>query len=118
MKNIIFTFAILFSVALMGQTNKPLMEKEGDLVKATYFHDNGEIAQIGFYKDSKVHGEWKAFDTTGKKIAVAHYNDGKKTGKWFFWNGEQLTEVDYSDNRIASVTKWNSSDRVVINEEE
>ncbi|NAS31810.1 nicotinic acid mononucleotide adenyltransferase [Flavobacteriaceae bacterium R38] len=116
MKNLIMTFAMLFSVVLMAQTDKPLMEKEGDLTKVTYFHENGKVAQIGFYKNKKIHGQWKAYDVKGKKIAVANYDEGKKVGKWLFWNENGLKEVDYSDNRIVSVTNWNNSNRVVINE--
>ena len=118
MKSLILTFALLFSIAITAQDHKPVFEKQGDMIKATYFHNNGKIAQIGFYKEGKVHGEWKAFDENGKKIAVAQYDLGKRTGKWFFWNGSELSEVDYSNNRIAGITKWNNADRVVVNEKE
>ncbi len=116
-KNLLLTFAMLFSFALMAQTNKPVYEKEGDLTKVTHFHENGEVSQTGFYKDKKIHGQWKAYDTTGKKIAVANYDQGMKVGKWLFWNENGLREVDYSNNKIVGVTKWNNADRVVINEE-
>jgi hypothetical protein len=29
-------------------------------------------------------------------------HDGQKSGKWFFWNDTVLSEVDYSNNQIAS----------------
>ena len=44
---------------------------------------------------------------------MAEYNNGKKTGKWFFWNEDSLKEVNYEDNRIAKVTTWNNSNSVV-----
>ncbi|NER13076.1 nicotinic acid mononucleotide adenyltransferase [Leptobacterium flavescens] len=116
MKNLILIFAMLFTATLMAQNDKPLLEKEGDMVKATYYHDNGEIAQIGFYKDGKVHGKWKAYNLSGKKIAMGQYENGKKIGKWFFWTEDgTLNEVDYNDSRIVNVTKWKNSNPVVIN---
>lgn len=115
MKKIALIFALVFSATLFAQENKPLMEKKGDLVKATYYHDNGEIAQIGFYKDSKPHGEWIAYNDEGDKIAIGEYNVGKKVGKWFFWNDTQLNEVDYTEGRIVNVTKWDNAKSIVIN---
>jgi hypothetical protein len=34
---------------------------------------------------------------------MATYDNGQKSGKWFFWNDTVLSEVDYSNNQIASV---------------
>ncbi|MGS2764068.1 toxin-antitoxin system YwqK family antitoxin [Sinomicrobium sp. M5D2P9] len=117
MKNITLIAALLLSGFLFAQepTVKPVLEKEGDLVKATFFHDNGEIAQAGFYKDGKPHGDWKAYNTEGKKIASGTYENGKKVGKWFFWTPDDLNEVNFEDSRIVSVTKWSDARPVVLN---
>ena len=115
MKKILVAIAVVFSATMMAQDVKPTFEKQGDLVKGIFFHDNGEIRQQGFYKDGKLHGEWKSYDTDGKKIAMGQYNKGVKTGKWFFWNNEKLSEVNYTDNTIASVTTWSNKDNVVVN---
>lgn len=117
MKNLIVTVVLLFSVAVTAQDKNvtPLYEKDGDVVKATYYHDNGAIAQTGFYKNNKLHGEWKSYDPAGKRIAIAEYNKGEKTGKWFFWNGEKLSEVDYINNKIIKVTRWNNANSIVVN---
>ncbi|QLE01295.1 nicotinic acid mononucleotide adenyltransferase [Galbibacter sp. BG1] len=115
MKNTILIFAMLFSFVMVAQNGeqKPKLEKEGDMVKATYFHENGEIAQTGYYLDGKLHGEWKAYDETGKKIALAEYKNGEKTGKWFFWDNKSLNEVNYEDSRITGVTTWTNANPVV-----
>lgn len=117
MKNITLIAALLFSGFLFAQEPnvKPILEKDGDLVKATYFHDNGEIAQTGSYKDGKLHGEWKAYDVEGKKVASGKYEEGKKVGKWFFWNQEGLSEVNFENSKIASVTKWSNAGSIVVN---
>ncbi|MEL4307203.1 toxin-antitoxin system YwqK family antitoxin [Joostella sp. CR20] len=115
MKKTVLIFAMLFSLVMVAQNveNKPKLEKEGYLVKATYFHENGQIAQTGYYLEGKLHGEWKAYNEAGKKIAMAEYDKGEKTGKWFFWNNDTLKEVNYEDNSIAKVTTWNNANPVV-----
>jgi hypothetical protein len=39
----------------------------------------------------------------------------RKAGKWFFWNNDQLTEVDYSENAIVAVNTWVNKDPVATN---
>jgi len=116
MKKIIMAAAILFSGIMMAQEVKPTFEKQGDIIKGTFFHENGEVRQQGFYnKEGKLDGEWKSYDVTGKKIAMGQYENGVKTGKWFFWEGKKLSEVNYSQNTIASVTTWSNKSDVVVN---
>ena len=118
MRYLVLTFAMLFSVVVLAQQEtKPKYEVVGDLIKATYYHDNGQVAQTGYYLNGKLQGEWKAFDKQGEKIAMGTYDQGRKVGKWFFWNAQELNEVNYADSRIASVTTWNNSNSIVINQE-
>ncbi|WP_281989824.1 toxin-antitoxin system YwqK family antitoxin [Aquimarina aggregata] len=118
MKKILVAIAILFSATVMAQDVKPTFEKQGTQIKGTFFHENGEVRQQGFYnKEGKLHGEWKSYDTTGKKIAMGQYANGIKTGKWFFWSADKLSEVNYNDNQIADVTTWSNKDNVVVNYE-
>lgn len=113
MKKVILVLAVIFSVSMFAQEVKPKFEKvEGDLVKATYFHDNGEIAQTGFLFKGKLHGDWFMYDLEGKKIASGSYENGERAGKWFFWNEAILKEVDFVDNRIKYVKNWNQSEVV------
>ncbi|SFW39189.1 hypothetical protein SAMN02927921_01472 [Sinomicrobium oceani] len=117
MKNIALIAALLVSGFMFAQQTevKPVLEKEGNLVKATYFHDNGKIAQTGYYKDGKPHGNWKAFNEEGEKIAAGTYDQGKKVGKWFFWTPDNLNEVNFENSEIVSVTKWSDARPVVLN---
>ncbi|RYC50744.1 toxin-antitoxin system YwqK family antitoxin [Flagellimonas olearia] len=114
MKKAIFFMALMFSVYMYPQDTQPTFEKVGKMVKATYFHENGEMAQTGYYLNGKLHGQWLMYNAEGKKIASGAYMDGQRTGKWFFWEGDLLREVDFSDNRIASVKNWNQSEIVSI----
>ena len=115
MKKAILILVVLFSVGIYAQDTEPTFEKVGKMVKATYFHENGEIAQTGYLMKGKLHGQWLMYDAKGKKIASGKYVYGKKEGKWFFWEGDLLREVDFEDNKIASVKNWNESQVVSVN---
>lgn len=114
MKKAVFFLAVMFSIGMYSQDIEPTMEKVGDMVKATYFHENGEIAQTGYFLNDKLHGQWLMYDTNGKKVAAGKYVEGKKSGKWFFWEGQILKEVDFMDSRIVNVKKWNQSEIVSV----
>ncbi len=107
MKKIIIAGLLLSAGVLSAQTTKDHdYSIENNIVKATYYYENGNIKQEGFYKDGKLHGSWTSYNENGTKQSMAEYNNGKKTGKWFFWTGDVLNEVDYTDSRIAEVKKW------------
>ena len=106
MKKYIMITLLLVSGMLFSQNLKPKLEAVNNMVKATYFHDNGQIMQEGFYKNGKLQGEWTSYDTDGNKIAIATYEKGEKVGKWFLWNKSSLNEVDFTNNKVAAVKNW------------
>ena len=114
MRKVVMLIAVLFSVYMYSQDTEPTLEKVGKLVKATYFHDNGEVAQTGYLLKGKLHGQWFMYDVEGKKIASGKYDRGQKQGKWLFWKGEILKEVDFVDNKITYVKNWDRSEVVSI----
>lgn len=108
MKKLILLVTILLSCVAYSQTNKPLLESEGNLVKATYSHENGTVQQVGFFKDGKLDGTWTSYDENGNVSVVAQYLNGVKIGTWkYFDKNVCLNEVRYSDNRIVDVKKLN-----------
>ena len=106
MKKFMIIGALLFSAVIFAQNVAPKHEIVEGLVKSTYFHENGQVSQTGFYKDGKVHGQWTSYDSNGNKTSIGNFVNGSKTGKWFFWSDKNLSEVDYSNSRIASVKSW------------
>ncbi|ALM20904.1 nicotinic acid mononucleotide adenyltransferase [Nonlabens sp. MIC269] len=117
MKNVLMVAALLVGFIVSAQEeNKPQFEQlENGMVKATYFHDNGSIAEEGTFLNKKRHGEWISYDQNGNKIAQAEYSQNERSGKWFFWKGEILVEVDYSNNAIVAVNNWTNKEAVAIN---
>ena len=111
----ILIFFVLLTFTLNAQDNiKPKFEKEGELTKAIFYHDNAEIAQTGYFKNEKRHGNWISYHPSGKKSAMGTYKSGLKTGQWFFWSENDLIEVIYKENKIINVLRWNNSEKKLI----
>lgn len=119
MKKIIIIALLLCVGVTYAQKERTLkFNEETDLIEVTYYHDNGKVSQTGFYtKAGKLHGEWFKYCNEGNKIVAAKYDNGKKTGKWFYWSDDKLREVDYTNNKIANVSEWISSSAIAANNE-
>jgi len=106
MKKFMTICAVLISRMIFSQDIKPKLEAVGDMVKATYYYENGQVQQEGYFQDGKLQGKWIAYDINGNKKSIGEYSNGLKTGKWFFWNDSVLSEVDYENSQIALVKNW------------
>ncbi|MEO1012444.1 MAG: nicotinic acid mononucleotide adenyltransferase [Bacteroidota bacterium] len=113
MKTLTLVLAFAFSIGMSAQQIEPTFEKDGEMVKASYFHANGETAQTGYFLEGKLHGEWKMFDEQGQKKAMGHYHMGKRIGTWYFWDGDVMNEVDFTDNKIVNVESKNAKSLVI-----
>ena len=54
MKKIMILGALAIQALTFAQAKKPVLEQDGNLVKATYYYDNGQIQQQGHFKDGKL----------------------------------------------------------------
>lgn len=110
MKNLVALVVLLISGIGFSQSAKPVLEAEGQLVKATYHYDNGNIHQVGYFKDGKLEGKWMAYDASGALTSIAEYSNGIKSGKWIYYtNNVAVREVDFSNNQIVAVKKGNQN---------
>ena len=123
MKNFIVLLVIVLAVntATAQKCDKSpkedTYELSGEWIKATLYHENGVVAQTGYYTlDNKLQGEWTSYDMSGSKPAVAHYNNGKKVGTWLFYQGDTMKEVTYSDSRITEVKTWKHKDSRIVSQ--
>ncbi len=117
-KNILLAAVFLVGGTVLAQDKspEPTFEKKGDLIKGTFYYEDGSVRQEGTYKDGRLHGQWVSYNQNGEKAAIAHYENGKKSGKWFFWSEDKLTEVDYQNSVIASVNSWKNESSLVSNQ--
>jgi len=114
-KTLLFLVLLVASTVVIAQA-KPEMKlnKETNLIEATYFHEDGTVSQKGtFNLERKLHGEWISYNTAGKTISVGEYTNGVKTGKWMFWANDILKEVEYSNNAIAAVSETKNTEGIV-----
>lgn len=114
MKRLVLLVCLLTFGLTQAQEVKPVYQKVGDLIKVTHFYDNGNIKEQGFYKNTLLHGVWNRFDEKGNKTVIAHYNLGKKVGKWFIWTKDELKEIDYENNAIANVQSWKEGTKLAV----
>jgi len=114
-----YIYLLFFSIGLfsVAQTEQgPKLEVRGDMVLATYFHDNGTIHQQGFFsKDGNLNGLWTSYDPQGKKVSQGYYSNGIKTGQWLFWTEDTLKEVDFVDSKIINVSEWQQKSDLALN---
>jgi antitoxin component YwqK of YwqJK toxin-antitoxin module len=116
MKNIFLAVVFLLGCTATAQKIEPTVkELEDGKVKVTFYHENGKIAQEGTMMNGKRDGEWKSYDEKGVKTAQAEYTQDLKTGKWFIWTADELIEIDYSKNQIASVNRWINKEAIADN---
>ena len=123
MKNILSLLVVcLVANVAVAQCGKTCTKEAKDkfvlvdgLIEATLYHDNGAIAQTGFYtQENKLQGEWISYDANGKKLAVAEYDNGNKVGTWKFYQGDTMKEVTYTNSKIAKVSTWEAKDTRVV----
>ena len=109
----LFACLVLFLLVLnvsFAQGVEPKFEKENDLVKATYYHDNGMVKEVGFFKEDKLHDKWISYNEEGKIKVVAMYNNGLKDGKWYLVGEETVKEVTYKANKVVKVEEVNAAE--------
>ncbi|MBG7613485.1 nicotinic acid mononucleotide adenyltransferase [Polaribacter sp. BAL334] len=115
MKKLITICMLAMATLGFSQEIDPTYIVEGDLVKATYYYEDGSIKTQGFFKNKKLTGEWVQFDKSGNKTQLAYYNEGKKVGKWFIWTEDTIKEINYKDNVISSVNVFKNDSKVAFN---
>lgn len=116
MKKLLFSLVVLgLSLQLGYAQNKTEYKKERNLVSVVKYHENGQIAQKGYYKNNKLHGEWMSFSEAGTKLAQGQFKAGRKIGKWFFWDAGQMTEVTFEDNKAIHAVIWEKGTLVAVN---
>lgn len=112
MKKIVLTLiALVFALQLgISQEKAPSFEKQGDLVKATYYFDNGQVKEVGFFKGEKLHHQWVTYNQEGNITMVAFYNEGLKDGNWYVVDGDAIKKITYKSNKLILVEEVEEMD--------
>lgn len=114
MKNL-FTLIIVFATTIgFSQNINPTFKNHGDVVGATYYHENGAVKSTGFFKNNKLSGKWIAYDSQGNKKQIAYYKDGMKVGKWVVWTKNAVKEISYKNNQVVFVNSSDHDNKVAL----
>lgn len=112
---ILMMVVLTLNVALAQEVDRDSYVKNGKLIEATLYHDNGVVAQTGSYNlDNKLDGKWMSYDQFGELVSVAYYENGQKVGTWKFYQGDILKEVSYTNAKIAEVKTWKMQDSRIV----
>lgn len=85
-----------------GNLKAQFTEVNDDLIQATYFFEDGTVNETGFFKNEKLTGKWKTYNSDSELLAIGFFTDNRKSGTWSFYkDGEVYQEINYSGNAIA-----------------
>jgi hypothetical protein len=65
------------------------------------WHDNGQVDELGAYRDGVEDGPWQWWWPNGQRKAEGRFHHGLREGKWTFWhdNGQVLMEASYFEGQ-------------------
>lgn len=112
MKKFLAIVCVLSFAIAQAQDKEPKFEAVGDLVKATYYFEDGSVHKQGFFKDKKLTGEWTQFNEKGAKISIGYYKEGKKVGTWIQWKNNTVRQITFENYSIASISDWKENLKV------
>lgn len=79
-----------------------------------HYHLNGQIKESGAYVHGLRDGIWNGWHDNGKLESKGMYKAGELTGEWefFYENGQPSTKEVYKNNKVISLTCYDSSGNV------
>lgn len=103
------------SAAPGGTRIKTIVDLGKGLNKVTWYYENGNVAEEGFYLQGKKHGTWTSFDESGNKNGVANWNRDKKEGDCYVMhpNGQIKYHLVYSDNKKVKAAEWDENGTLI-----
>jgi antitoxin component YwqK of YwqJK toxin-antitoxin module len=110
-KFIVILATILFSSQFSKAQDEGTMKMVnlGSLFEVTIYYDSGNIMQHGFLTpENKLHASWESYYEDGTKKCVATYDNGVKTGIWYYYYKDNTKRVTYVDNKIVKVEDLDS----------
>lgn len=76
--------------ALLGQehwpdgTLKATRYSDGTRIHFITFHENGQVKEVGCFRNGRRDGVWKQYSDTGALLARAGFRNGERQGVWEF----------------------------------
>lgn len=120
MKTLALILALTISGGLFAQSKPTYTQINSNTVKVTWYHDNGNIRETGFFTNDKKDGIWISFDENGKKLSEASFNKGEKDGNWTFWNeqGAVTFHMVYDNGKRLLATQWDENGKLIAGKQD
>lgn len=98
-----------------GQLEMEVIQLDENNHKVIKYHDNGMIAEEGYYKNGLKNGCWFAYNGKGKQISRVFFDKGQRTGVWNIeaYNAEYSYQVAYEDNKAVQIQKLDAEGTVI-----
>lgn len=119
MRTLALTLTLLISGISFAQDNitaSPSLVKISESgTKATWFHANGAVREVGYFLNGKKNGTWISYDENGNKIMEANFVDGVKDGNCSVWynNGSIHYHMVYTAGKRILATEWDSQGQLI-----
>ena len=108
MKSYVLLVALIFSSFQLF--SQEVINKNITTEKTTYY-ENGQICEHGFFNtEGQLAGNWIKYDAEGNVLIQGDFANGKKQGKWLFWDKNALKEVDFNNNQVVKFTQWSKTE--------
>ena len=82
---------------------------EGPRVHFITYHENGQVKEMGCFKNGRRDGVWKQYSDTGALLAQAGFRNGQRQGVWEFRNADDQTigRLTYASGSLANGEAYN-----------
>lgn len=78
----------------------------GRLEVETVFHSNGNRSfEVGMNRAGRMHGPYRSWSYEGKLRVEGHYDDGRKDGRWVFYQPDGQRVIEHTYDRGLPVHK-------------
>ena len=121
MKTTALLLALLINASVIAQGSTPSYVKvTSNKVKVTWYHDNGNVKESGYFVNNSKDGVWETFTENGIKTSEANYSNGMKDGNWTIWNEEgNLTyHIVYEDGKRVLATQWDDNGALIAGKQD
>lgn len=110
------TLNVASAQELLGQEHwesgalKSTRYSEGDREHFITYYENGQVKEIGCFRNGRREGVWKQYSDTGALLAQAGFQNGQRQGTWEFRNtaDQPMGRLTYAGGLLATGDQYDA----------
>lgn len=120
MKTIAFFLAFMMSTAVFAQSLPTYKKVNATTVKVTWYYENGNVKETGYFMNNSKDGEWISYNENGVKTSEANYTNGVKNGNWSIWNDQGVLtyHMVYENGKRVIATQWSDNGELIAGKQD